>query len=83
MQCNEIHERAILARRKNVHGQPYLCTKTRTNRRVKLLAPPAADLTEWVLATGRAATISSLPTLVVHRGRSIKAAISDGRKLAV
>jgi len=53
LQWNDIHERAILVRRKNVDGQLYPYTKTRQNRRVKLLAPLAGDLTEWKLATGR------------------------------
>jgi integrase len=53
LQWNDIHERAILVRRKNVDGQLYPYTKTRTNRRVKLLAPLAADLREWKLTTGR------------------------------
>jgi hypothetical protein len=53
LQCNDIHERAILVRRKNVDGELYPYTKTRTNRRVRLLAPLGADLAEWVLASGR------------------------------
>jgi integrase len=53
LQCNDIHERAILVRRKNVDGELYPYTKTRQNRRVKLLAPLATDLAEWKLATGR------------------------------
>ena len=53
LQCNDIHERAILVRRKNVNGELYPYTKTRTNRRVRLLAPLGADLAEWVLASGR------------------------------
>jgi integrase len=53
LQCNDIHERAILVRRKNVDGELYDYTKTRTNRRVKLLVPLRADLAEWVLASGR------------------------------
>jgi hypothetical protein len=40
-------------RRKNVDGELYPYTKTRQNRRVKLLAPLAADLAERKLATGR------------------------------
>jgi integrase len=40
-------------RRKNVDGHLYPDTKTRQNRRVKLLAPLATDLAEWKLATGR------------------------------
>jgi len=50
---DDVHERAILVRRKNVDGELYPYTKTRQNRRVKLLAPLAGDLTEWKLATGR------------------------------
>jgi integrase len=53
LQWNDIHERAILVRRKNVDGQLYPYTKTRQNRRVKLLAPLATDLAGWKLATGR------------------------------
>jgi integrase len=53
LQWNDIHERAILVRRKNVDGELYPYTKTRQNRRVKLLAPVATDLAEWTLATGR------------------------------
>jgi integrase len=53
LQWNDIHERAILVRRKNVDGQLYPYTKTRQNRRVKLLAPLAGDLRAWKLATGR------------------------------
>jgi integrase len=52
-QWNDIHERAILVRRKNVDGTLYPYTKTRQNRRVKLLAPLATDLAEWKLASGR------------------------------
>jgi hypothetical protein len=61
---NDIHERAILVRRKNVDGELYPYTKTRQNRRVKLLAPLGADLAEWKLATGRRGT-----DLVVPNGR--------------
>ncbi|MEA2131973.1 MAG: hypothetical protein QOJ85_4864 [Solirubrobacteraceae bacterium] len=53
LQWNDIHERAILVRRKNVDGKLYPYTKTRQNRRVKLLAPLATDLAEWKLASGR------------------------------
>ena len=53
VQWNDIHERAILVRRKNVDGELYPYTKTRQNRRVKLLAPLAGDMREWKLATGR------------------------------
>ncbi|HEV7853482.1 MAG TPA: tyrosine-type recombinase/integrase [Mycobacterium sp.] len=53
LQWNDIHERAILVRPKNVDGQLYPYTKTRQNRRVKLLAPLATDLAEWKLASGR------------------------------
>jgi integrase len=53
LQWNDIHERAILVRRKNVDGQLYPYSKTRQNRRVKLLAPLATDLAEWKLASGR------------------------------
>ena len=64
LQCNDIHERAILVRRKNVDGELYPYTKTRTNRRVRLLAPLGADLAEWVLASGRRG-----PDLVVPNAR--------------
>jgi len=53
LQWNDIHERAILVRRKNVDGQLYPYTKTRQNRRVKLLAPLATDLAAWKIASGR------------------------------
>ncbi len=44
---------AILVRRKNVDGELYAYTKTRQDRRVRLLAPLGADLAEWALASGR------------------------------
>ncbi len=76
LQWNDIHERAILVRRKNVDGQLYPYTKTRQNRQVKLLAPLATDLAEWKLASGRRGhdlvvpvTISSSRTRMGSRGR--------------
>ncbi len=46
---------ALIVRRKNVDGEIYQYTKTRQDRRVKLLAPLGADLAEWKLATGHRA----------------------------
>ena len=53
LQWEDVLGEAILVRRKNVDGRLYPYAKTRQNRRVKLLAPLAADLAEWKLATGR------------------------------
>lgn len=52
MQWDDVYERTILIRRKNVDGELYPYTKTRRNRPVKLLAPLGADLAEWALASG-------------------------------
>ncbi|HUR85104.1 MAG TPA: tyrosine-type recombinase/integrase [Solirubrobacteraceae bacterium] len=49
----DVVDGVLVVRRKNVHGELFPYTKTRQNRRVKLLAPLAADLAEWKLATGR------------------------------
>ena len=49
----DVLSEAVVVRRKNVDGRLYPYTKTRQNRRVQLLAPLAADLAEWKLATGR------------------------------
>lgn len=52
LQWGDVVEDALLVRRKNVNGQLYPYTKTRTNRRVKLLAPLGADIAEWAVASG-------------------------------
>lgn len=53
LRWDDVVDGALRIRRKNVHGQLYPYTKTRQNRRVKLLAPLGADLAEWALASGR------------------------------
>jgi len=53
LRWDDVVDGALRIRRKNVHGQLFPYTKTRQNRRVKLLAPLGADLAEWALASGR------------------------------
>ena len=52
LRWDDICADAVIVRRKNVDGELYPYTKTRQNRRVELLAPLAADLTQWKLSTG-------------------------------
>ena len=52
LQCEDLGERAIAIRRKDVDGELLPYTKTRRNRMVKLLGPLAQDLAEWRLASG-------------------------------
>lgn len=53
LQWEDVVDDAIAVRRKNVDGKLYPYTKTRQDRRVRLLAPLAADIAEWALASGR------------------------------
>ncbi len=52
LQTVDVTDRKLLVRRKNVDGQLLPHTKTRRDRAVDLLAPLAADLAEWRLASG-------------------------------
>ena len=65
----DVGDGAIVVRRKNVDGKIYGYTKTRKDRRVKLLAPLGADLAEHALATGRRTGIV-VPHETVGRGPS-------------
>ena len=53
LKWEDVPQRVIRVRRKCVNGELFEYTKTRQNRNVKLLAPHAADLAEWALASGR------------------------------
>jgi integrase len=55
LKWEDVVDGELLVRRKNVDGELLPYTKTRQNRRVRLLAPLAADLTEWALGSGRRA----------------------------
>ena len=51
--CEDVGERSLRIRAKVVDGVRLPYTKTRRNRSVRLLAPLAQDVREYMLATGR------------------------------
>lgn len=53
LNCEDITDRSLLIRAKVVDGKRLPYTKTRRNRSVRLLAPLAQDLREYMLASGR------------------------------
>jgi integrase len=51
--CEDVGERSLLICAKVVDGERLPYTKTRRNRSVRLLAPLAQDLREYMLVTGQ------------------------------
>jgi integrase len=50
---DDVTDHELVIGKKNVDGEILPYTKTRKNRRVKLLGPLAQDLREWIMASGR------------------------------
>ena len=78
LQWNDIHERAILVRRKNVDGELYPYTKTRRTGASSYWHRSASTWRSGSWRPAVAATISSFRMRVVSRGRDTSTSTGAG-----